>query len=105
MRCRVALEILLCLSLLNLAGPAKAVDATKLKRCSLMSELAAKIVSDRDAGMKYQTRVAKNNGVAVDLPSLMPFLSNLTDAVFHELKSRPKLEITNATFYACMQDS
>jgi hypothetical protein len=107
--CSAALQALqkarLCLSFFNLSGPTNAADATKLKRYSLISELTSEIVSDRDAGMKFQTRVSKNNGIAGDLPSLMPFLSGLTDTAFHKIKNRPKLEITNATFYACMQDS
>ncbi len=80
-----------------------AVDAAKAKKCQMMSEMAASIVDDRDRGMKRASRVAKNNMAASDMPALNEYLANLTQAIYGELKGRPKLEIANAAFYACMQ--
>lgn len=83
---------------------AYAQDAAKTKKCSMLKELTADIINDRDKGMQYEARVEKNRKAAGDFFEIHKFLYNMTKAAYTDLKKIPKLEITNSAFYACMKD-
>ena len=54
--------------------------------------------------MTYKSRIAKNKEISIGTnTAMLELLTNMTNVAYKELKSRPKLEITNSTFYACMQ--
>jgi hypothetical protein len=84
--------------------PAYAEDTAALQKCSMMSNIVGNIVDDRDSGVSYKSRIAKNNRISAGTqPAMHELLTNMTRVVYKELGDRSKMDITNSTFYACMK--
>lgn len=104
-RPRIIKFFILVFLLLGIVDAACALDDAKIKKCMGMSQIAASVVKDRDLGMTYEKRVAKNKKLAGDMPALYDFIAEITKTVYFDLRGRPSLEISNAIFYACMQSN
>lgn len=86
-----------------LSSYAQDSEEIQIKMCRYQSGFAKNIATDRDDGLSYKNRIAKNNRLAYDNPRMRDWLGQYTKVIYYDLKKETPEGIGEATLIACLK--